>query len=300
MKNVIVTGGAGFFGINLVGRLLEKGYGLTVAVKPDSEHNVRFEEYDGLPLVLIENDISEIEKLSEKLEKKYLGAIPEYDTFYHLAWSGGRNDAKAQLKNVSDTMKALETAAKLGCKRFICSGSQAEYGLAGDQIITEDKRLEPINAYGAAKAAACFMSRVKAKELSIEWIWGRIFSLIGRYEPRGRMLPDLIDRLKKGEQARLSSCNQYWDYLDAKDCADAFIALGEKGISGEVYNVASGDYHRLKHYTEIARNIFNPEASIIYGDAPDPYISLRPSIEKINRDTGWTPQISFEESLENY
>ncbi|MCR4658500.1 MAG: NAD(P)-dependent oxidoreductase [Lachnospiraceae bacterium] len=300
MRNVIVTGGAGFFGANLVGRMSEKGYGLTVVVRPGSEHNKRFEEYYGTGITLIENDTGEIEKLPDKLNEIYGKTLPQYDTFYHLAWSGGRNDSEAQLKNVSDTMKALETAAGLGCKRFICSGSQAEYGLTGDVIIDEDTDLNPVSAYGAAKIAACFMTRIRAKELCVEWIWGRIFSLIGRYEPRGRMLPDLIDSLRRGEQARLSSCDQYWDYLDAEDAADAFIALGEKGVSGEIYNIANGDYHRLKHFTETVKRRFNPEAAIVYGDAPDPYISLRPSIEKIKRDAGWSPRISFEESLGKY
>ncbi len=300
MRNVIVTGGAGFFGANLVGRMSEKGYVLTVVVRPGSEHNKRFEEYYGSGLTLIENDISEIDKLPEKLNEIYGKTLPQYDAFYHLAWSGGRNDTEAQLKNITDTLNALETAAYLGCKRFICSGSQAEYGMTGDEIITEDTDLNPVSAYGAAKIAACFMTRVRAKELSVDWIWGRIFSLIGRYEPGGRMLPDLIESLKKGEQAKLSSCDQFWDYLDAKDAADAFIALGEKGVSGEIYNVANGDYHRLKQFTETVKGRFSPEADIVYGEAPDPYISLKPSIEKIKRDTGWRPETSFEESLGKY
>ena len=50
------------------------------------------------------------------------------DVFFHLAWQGGRYDFAAQYGNIADTIGALEAAARLGCHRFICTGSQAEYG----------------------------------------------------------------------------------------------------------------------------------------------------------------------------
>ena len=54
MKNVIITGGTGFFGINLVEELLEKGYYLTVTVRQGSEHNKRLPDSDRL--IVLEND----------------------------------------------------------------------------------------------------------------------------------------------------------------------------------------------------------------------------------------------------
>ena len=297
MKNIVITGGTGFFGMNLVEELLERGYFLTVTVRPGSEHNQRLPASERL--TVIENDIGEIEKLPKLLENRIGGPIPEYDTFYHLAWRGGRNDIEAQLENVRDSLKALETAALLGCKRFICSGSQAEYGVT-EGIITEEEPCCPVTAYGAAKASACYLTRVKAGQLGTDWIWGRIFSLIGKYEPFGRMLPDLIEKLRKGEEAHLSSCEQFWDYLDAKDAAKAFILLGEKGRAGEIYNVAAGARRKLREYVGETAEFFNKDAAIVYGDDPKPFISLRPSVEKLEKDTGWSPEIEFKRSLKWY
>ncbi len=298
MKNAIVTGGSGFFGINLVEMLLNKGYKLTVTARPGSGHNERLYGL-GKGLTVIENDISDIRSLPVILGEKFKGNIPEYDTFFHLAWHGDRNDMSVQSGNISDTMNALETAAALKCRRFICSGSQAEYGVA-DGIISENLPPDPFSAYGAAKAAACHLTKVRAQQLGIDWIWARIFSLIGKYEPKGRMLPDLIDKLKRGEKAGLSSCEQYWDYLDAEDAAHAFILLGEKGRAGEIYNIANGDYRRLKEYTEEARQYFSKDTEIEYGEPPSPFVSLKPSVEKLKMDTGWSPVIEFERSLKWY
>ncbi len=111
------------------------------------------------------------------------------------------------------------------------------------------------------------------------------------------MLTQLIEAMKNGEEIRLSSCKQNWDYLEVRDGARAVIALMESGKPGEIYNIANGDYRPLKEYAEIVRTKY-PKGKIIYGDDPSPYVSLQPSIEKIRKDTGWKAEYRFEDSLE--
>ena len=111
------------------------------------------------------------------------------------------------------------------------------------------------------------------------------------------MLPALIKELKAGNDFHLSSCKQYWDYLNVIDGAEALISLAEKGMSGEIYNVASGDCRQLKDYVETVREIIGSDGRVIYGDDPEPFVSLRPDVSKIMNDTGWSPRISFEEGI---
>ena len=219
---------------------------------------------------------------------------------FHLAWGSGET-IPDQFKNVEYALSTVRTAKECGCKRIIITGSQAEYGIKSpSQIEREDLPVDPITAYGAAKVATCYLTKIYAKALEIEWIWGRIFSLIGRYEPEGRMLPDLHRSLKNGDEMHLSSCNQNWDYLDVHDAAEALLALGGNGISGEIYNIANGDYRPLKEYTESLRTILCTDTMIHYGEDPKPFISLQPSVKKIKNDTGWYPQRSFEDSIRDY
>ena len=110
----------------------------------------------------------------------------------------------------------------------------------------------------------------------------------------------MVNELKAGHEVSLSSCRQNWDYLDAEDAAEAFISLSEKGRNGEIYNVANGDYHSLSYFVEKTKTIFDPEAKITYGEDPDPFVTLSPSIEKLRADTGWEPKVPFEESLKKY
>ena len=290
-----VTGAAGFAGIHLSGRLLESGYGLLAFLRKGSEHNGRIRELaERFPegrVCIIEYDM-DTEALPELINDK----TPRCGLFFDMAWAGGRNDMAAQLKNTERLPGNVEAAVRLGCRRYIGTGSQAEYGVVSG-VITEDTPPLPFSAYGAAKLAGCHISRVAAESAGIEWIWGRIFSLTGSFEPSGRMLPDLVGKLKRGEAADLSSCRQYWDYMDAADCADAFIALGEKGRAGSIYNVANGDYRVLKDYIEELRELIPSESEIRYGSDPEPFVSLRPDVSRLKQDTGFRCRYSFSDSI---
>jgi len=186
--------------------------------------------------------------------------------------------------------------------RFVGIGSQAEYGVKSGEIeITEDMSLEPFTAYGSCKAAAYYLLKSKAKLAEIHFIWGRIFSLIGKYEPSGRMLPDLVSKLKIGAEISLSSCEQYWDYLDADDAAEAIIALGERGHDGEAYNIADGRYKPLKEFVVEAAEYFGADITKVkFGGRAEPFVSLKPSVDKIKRDTLWEATTPFTTSIDKY
>ena len=286
MKKVIVSGAAGFAGCNLVEHLIEHDIFVYALVRAGSKHNERLAGYRDDQIKLVEIDFDNYKELPELIKEPC-------EVFFHLAWgSKGRNDFETEYANVQRSIDALESAAKLGCKRFVATGSQAEYGVKQD-IITEDMDLKQFTAYGSAKVAACYLTRCRAKQLGIDWIWGRIFSLYGKYEPYGRLLPDIIKMLKNAEIPHISAATQYWDYLDAGDCAEAIIALAEKGRSGEIYNIANGDYHPLKYFMEILRERYAPDINIVYGELPNPCVTLRPSVKKIQEHTGWEPVVRF-------
>ena len=105
----------------------------------------------------------------------------------------------------------------------------------------------------------------------------------------------MINTLKKGESPKLSSCLQYWDYLYDQDAAEAIIAIMERGINGNIYNIAHGDYKPLKHYTEIVHQLFNPKIDIIYSTKTGH--SIMPDTKKINTSIGWRAHIDFEQGI---
>lgn len=288
MKKAVITGAAGFAGYSVTRELLDKCYEVYAVLRPGSEHNHRLV---GLSehIHLIELDQTDFDRIDRMV-------ACDCDEFYHLAWSGKRDDFSEQVKNIDSCIKALESSKKLNCHRFIGIGSQAEYGLC-DIIMQEELTPHPVNAYGSAKTAAMYLSKRRAEQLGIEWIWGRIFSLYGDFEPSGRMLPELIAALKENKDIKLSSCEQEWDYLHVRDAAKAIVMLGELGHSGEVYNIANGSFRPLKEYVEEAKSLFPYTGMIDYGAKADPFVALKPDVNKLKDHTGWKPVIAFDEGV---
>lgn len=286
MKSVIVTGAAGFLGINLINELLNYDVFIYAVVRPQSEHNKRLIE--NASLRIIELDLAHIFELERIIDR-------DIDVFFHLAWQGERSDFYVQKANIDMTISTVEVAHKLGCRRYVATGSQAEYGVQND-IICENTLPRPIDDYGAAKLAACILSQQRANVLGIEWIWGRVFSLFGKYEPSGRLLPDLVCALCRNEHFYLSSAKQNWDYLDAREGAKALIALADLGRNGEIYNIASGNYHPLRFFIDEIGDEMGKKEYIHYGNDIKGY-NLQPSVKKIECDTGWKSQIDFKTSV---
>ena len=288
MKHYAVTGAAGFLGMNLVECLLRHGYFVYAIVRPNSAHNQRLH---GLTNVaVIECELADYDQLAEYIHTPC-------DGFFHLAWQGARDDFSAQIANIKPTLAVLQVAKKLGCKRFLATGSQAEYGALNTEMPTNETALPyPVNAYGAAKLATCMLTRERAQELGIAWLWARVFSVYGKYEPKGRMLPELVAALKHDEDFTLCSTGtQWWDFVAAYDAAEALLALMERGKAGEIYDLADGRPRVLKDFIFAASRIFYPTARIIYGE--ESALGLRPSTAKLRQDTGWKPQRTFEDGL---
>lgn len=305
-KNVVVTGAAGFAGINLVMELLDNDYEVYAVVRPGSVHNARLEDIDSDCLHIFPLEMDELDRLPFEIFERYPELEDEersFDAFFHLLWGGSMDDFDAQRINISGAIHAVKAASMIRCRRFVGIGSQAEYG-SKYKVQLEDLVPYPDSAYGACKVAACYLTRNLANSYGMEWVWGRIFSLIGRFEPRGRMIPDLLDRAQKGMEIELSSCRQSWNYLDASDCARALIAISSKGRNGEIYNITDGKSAALKEYVERAnRWMFEKKgkmAQIIYGDDPSPFISLEPDGKKLFEDTGWKAEVEFENSLASW
>ena len=140
---------------------------------------------------IIESDLCDLNRI--EIPKEH------YDIFYHLAWEGtrgkDRENIEMQIKNISYTIDALKFAKKVGCKSFIGTGSQAEYGIVEGKI-RPDTKTDPQTAYGIAKLCAGRLSRNLAKQLNMKHIWTRILSVYGPYDIENTMIMSSIIKME--------------------------------------------------------------------------------------------------------
>ena len=88
--------------------------------------------------------------------------LKEADAWLHLGWEGAgsanRQNPELQRKNIGYAMESLKAAAKLGCGRFLFTGSQAEYGICQGPM-REDMECHPVSEYGKDKLEVCRRAR---------------------------------------------------------------------------------------------------------------------------------------------
>jgi len=214
------------------------------------------------------------------------------DVFFHLGWGGTsaaqRGDPTAQSANIAYTLKAVEFAKKLGCKKFVYAGSQAEINSA--------------NAYAISKNAAGALAAIACEQAGIEFIRTRIFSIYGRGDLPTTLMSYLIKAFAEGEIPALTKCEQIWDYMYVKDCALALILLAEQGKTGEIYNLGSGVERPLREFVEEIREAVNPQGQVNFGAkpyAPGQVMRLCADTTALVRDTGFKPQYSFIEGIKD-
>lgn len=295
MKKIVVTGPTGAIGTALIRYCLEQGTQVTAVCRRNSE---RISAIPDSPLVkILPCNLDELERLPGLAEGGY-------DVFYHLAWDGtfgnSRNHMSGQVKNIQYTLDAVQAAHAMGCRRFVGAGSQAEYGRT-KELLRPDTPAFPENGYGMAKLCAGQMSRVRCEQLGLEHVWLRVLSVYGPWDGRNTMVMSVIRKLLDGEEPSLSPGEQIWDYLYCADAGRGFYLAGERGRSGKVYPLGSGEPRPLSEYVQTIRDSIDPRLGLGFGKlpySPAQVMYLGADISEFTRDTGFQPQYSFKEGIE--
>ena len=290
----IITGPTGAVGISLIQELCDHGWEVVAVARPHSKR------LDAIPrlknVTVVECALENIKNLSDYVEGKA-------DVFYHFGWDGtygnSRLDVQEQNKNVGYTLEAVSAAKKLGCSVFVGAGSQSEFGHV-QGVLHPDMPCRPDNGYGAAKLAACHMSRVMCNNLGIRHEWCRIVSLYGPFDGDHTMVMSVIRNLLEGRKPSCTNGDQIWDYIYSKDAARAFRLVAESGKDGEIYCFGTGKTRTLRQYIEVIRDTIDSNLEIGFGELPyyqNQVMHLEADIANLKNDTGFEPGYTFEEGI---
>ncbi|MCR4399441.1 MAG: NAD(P)-dependent oxidoreductase [Syntrophomonadaceae bacterium] len=292
---VVITGATGIIGTALTEYCILHDVSVVAVVRPESRKVARLPS-GNQRLEIVECDLQQIERLPSLVS----GTA---DVFFHLGWGGhgiaNRHEVCLQSLDISHTLKAVLAANALGCTRFVGAGSQAEYGRL-TRPATPDLPVKPENAYGIAKFAAGRMSALLSRQVGITHTWARIFSVYGPNDSHDGMIVYAIRKLLQGEAPALTRCEQVWDYLYCSDAARALFLLGLHGKDQAIYNVGSGVARPLLDYVRILRDAIDPSLPLGIGEreyGENQVMYLCADIETLRRDTGFEPQVPFEEGI---
>lgn len=292
----LVTGGAGFIGSHLSQRLLARGLDVV--------------GLDNLTCGRVEN-FSEFEKDSSftfvhadiRDRKALLSAMKGVDWVFHLA---GLADIVPSIENpslyfdmnVQGTLQVLECAREVGVERFLYAASSSSYGIPDHYPTGEKAPINPQYPYA--------LTKYQGEELVLHWastyrLPALSLRLFNVYGPRSRTTGAygavfgvfLAQKLNGQPYTVVGDGTQTRDFTYVTDVADAFILAAESNLSGEAFNVGSGDHYSV-----------NQLVALLGGDVVN--IPKRPGepdctfadVSKIERMLGWKAKVSLEEGVQ--
>lgn len=292
---VLITGGAGFIGRNLIKRLvLEDVRPLvtifkneTDVISPSVENKVDFVDLDL-------RDAS----ATRQLIRKYRPT-----TVIHLAGVTGREDPTGKLcseLNYQATSRMLAELAETNVEHVVIIGTAAEYGNQTTPF-RESTPARPISSYAVSKARANDFALTLYASTALPVTILRLFTVYGVGQPEKMFLCQLISHALSNRDFEMSDGSQRRDFINIADVTTAIIdALGVATAFGRIINIGSGKAHKLRDVAELAWKICKTDAEIIFDavtktndDAADTLADIRLAKELLD----WQPVISFETGL---
>lgn len=295
IKSAVITGATGMIGLALIRCCIEKNIRVYAFCRKDSPKIKRIPKHNLVRIV--ECDLGELIYFPKD-------DIGKCDAFFHLGWSGTtgalRDDTSLQMKNIEDTLGAVELSRRLHCKVFIGAGSQAEYGIT-THMLNENVPTFPTSGYGMAKLCAGQMSRLRCRQYGIRHVWARILSAYGPYDNENSLISYVIRSCKENVAAAVTPCEQMWDYIYCDDVAEALWRMAQSGKDGKVYCLGTGKARMLKEYLDIIRQKTGFQGELGIGKLPYPpnqVMYLCADIIALRQDLDFELKVSFDEGID--
>jgi UDP-N-acetylglucosamine 4-epimerase len=309
-QKVLITGGAGFIGSNLVESMLNAGNSVVCLDNFSTGKRENLKGFmDNPGFKLIEGDIRNYPDCEQ--------SVQEIDYVFHQAALGSvprsiKDPITSTDVNIGGFVKMLFAAKEAKVKRFIYAASSSTYGDHPDLPKVEDKIGKPMSPYGITKYVDELYAANFAGIYNIEVIGLRYFNVFGRrQDPQGAyaaVIPLFVKKLMNHESPVINGDGLYsrdFTYVDNVVQANHLAALAqEQSAVNQVYNVAHGERTNLNELFEMIKQLIGkfdsevPNIKPVYGPnrAGDIPHSLA-SIEKAKKLLGYKPTHTVREGM---
>ena len=311
LKKVVITGGAGFIGSNLIKKLIEKDIEKILVIDDLSTGNLNnITEFKKNNLIeFVESRVEDCENLNS--------LIKGYDFCFHLAAGVGvqyimENVSKALLTNIEGTHKIIESCKDNGIPLLLTSTSEV-YGVSEDPIWTEESKslIGPPTklrwSYAASKLIDEFLALSEFNDGKLNPIIVRLFNIIGNNQLSefGMVVPKFIEAALENKPLIIhGDGTQTRSFTWVGDVVNYFYLLAEKQIYGEIFNIGQTEEISIKNLAEMIVKKTDSKSEIIfkthkevYGEKFEDPMRRTPSIKKIVNATGYLPTMTIPEMI---
>lgn len=291
-SKILVAGGSGFIGGNLVSELVSRGNEVISISK--NEKKVNKEEN----ITYIYHD------LTQPIKKDNFSCLSNIDYLINCSGyidhksfdNGGKQIFIDHLRSI---YSLTNIAIDLKVKSFIQIGTSDEYG-TNNSPVQENTREAPMSPYALGKLTSTHYLQKCFREGLLNTVVLRPFLVYGEMQSKNRFLPYLIENCIHNKEFKVSKGEQIRDYLYVKDFNTALIkSLNNPKCYGEVINIASGKPISIKEVIYTVKEIIGKGSPIIGGIKyrNGESMELYADINKAKKILNWEPKYEFKKTL---
>ena len=305
--NLLITGGAGFIGSNLVEHFLkDERVGLVrVLDNLSNGYYENIEEFIGHPrFEFIEGDIcdydtclSACEGINKISHQAALGSVPR----------SIEDPMLTNKVNVGGTVNVLHAAKTQGVERVILAFSSSTYGDHPGLPKVEGKEGKPLSPYAVSKAAIEQYADVFQKTYGLNWIGLRYFNIFGPKQnpdnPYAAVIPIFCKAFLVNKEITINgdgeTSRDFTFVANAVLANDLALFTENKEAINQVYNTACGDQVTLNEMVEMLKDISGKDIKVAYGpERPGDVKHSRADISKITNLLNYKPKVRFKDGLQ--
>ncbi len=304
MKNILVTGGAGFIGSNFVHVMLNKHSNYTI-VNFDAltyagnlenlltiEHNSNY--------VFVKGDICNKEQVAKAFHEHSIDTVVHFAAESHVDRSIAGPAVFVQT-NVVGTQVLLDVSREIGIERFLHVSTDEVYGsLGATGYFTEETSLHPNSPYSASKASSDMLVLAYHHTFGFPGIVTRCSNNYGPYQFPEKLIPLLIANALNDKSIPVYGDGlNVRDWLYVEDHCSALDAVLHNGTIGDVYNIGGhNEWKNIDIVKLVLKEIGKPESLITYvKDRPGHDKRYAIDAAKIKNELGWVPSYQFENGI---
>ena len=299
-RQVLVTGGAGFIGSNLVRALLARGDRVRVLDNFSTGNRDNIAALLG-DVEVVEGDLRSYERVHTAVRGTevvfHQGALPSVPRSV-------QDPLTTSAVNIEGTLNVLLAARDENVRRVVNASSSSVYGSSGVLPRTEDQAPDPISPYAVAKLAAERFCTSFSRVYDIEAVSLRYFNVFGpRQDPSSQyaaVLPRFIRLIAAGKPVTVNGDGeQSRDFTFVDNVVDANVrAADAAGVNGASLNVATGVSETINRATDlIAEMVGRPAERTFVAAQPGDVRASLADISEARRLLGYEPVVTFADGL---
>lgn len=305
---ILITGGAGFIGHNVVARLEQLGHECSV-LDNETDYGI-VEQHELRPLLAERRQLYQapqhrIDLGTNDANIDWMVGHYQPEVIIHLASFPRQKVVSANPRwgadvMMSGTMGLLEAARTHGVRRFVYISSSMVYGNFLEDV-DEDAECRPIGQYGIMKLAGEWLVKDYARRGCFEHTIVRPSAVYGPRDIEDRVVSKFLTAAMRGQPLRVKGINERLDFTYVDDVTAGIVAAAlEPLAAGRTYNITRSQAHTLLEAAQLAvATVGRGEIEIQNKDAEYPSrAGLR--IDRAREDLGFIPQVDMQEGFQRY